>query len=400
MKKIMTARQLSMILFMSIIALKFLIFPALTTKYAGRDAYIVVFIMLILEFLVILATILILKANPDLTFKEILTNAFGVVVTKIVFAILFVYFFCKTLFLIKETHNYFLEVIFDELPWLYFTVPLTVFLCYTMTKSIKTLARSIEIMFWCIIIALIIMTFTPLFKTDILNIFPMFEYGFTPTFNGIVYSVFSFGDYLVMFIFMGKVTLSKGSVKTIIWYMLFCIAFVTMFYIVFVSLFGNSGINHTLAVSDISVRGTYPYTQEKLDWITILIWTIVLIFQIGVYSIITKECLLEVYKPKYEMIMIYAIAISWFFLSLALYLNLELVVKIATSTPLVIAIWSVNIIVLLLFFLGYIIYLVKNKKSSTNKVINNKSKNKLKDSDNQNRNKGKLNTTKNKNATT
>lgn len=355
MKKILTSRQLSMLLFISVVSLKLLVFPALTTKYAGRDSYISIFFYLLVEFAIVLCILLFMRRYPSLTLKEAISKSMGDIVSKIVYTILFVYFLSKTLFIIKETHNYFLEVIFDSLPWFYFTMPLTAFLCFVMSKSAKSMARTIEILFWFIIVCIGITAIAPTYRIDILNIFPIMEDGVGNVFRGMFYSTFSFGDFLVLMMFMGRVRFDKGAMKKIVWYGVFCIVFVTIFYVMFVATFDNSGINHILALSDISVRSSYPYTQEKLDWLAILIWTIVLLFQIGMYAILTKNALNEVIHFKSKAIPIGIIAGVLFLLSLLLYFNLEFLVKVVSSVPFLIVVIAIHILIPLILLVCYII---------------------------------------------
>lgn len=374
MKKLLNSRQLSMVLFICVVSLKFLVFPALTTKYAGRDAYISIFFYLIIEFAIVLFVLLFMKGYPNLTFKDAITKSIGEVFAKIVYFILFLYFLFKTLFLIKETHNYFLEVIFDELPWFYFTMPLTAFLCFVMSKSMMSMARTIEILFWFIIISIGLTSIAPAYRIDMLNIFPVLEHGVWPVVNGMFYSTFSFGDFLVLMMLMGRVKFEKDTIKKVLWFGVFCIIFVTTFYIIFIAIFDNSGVNHILALSDISVRSSYPYTQEKLDWLAILIWTITLLYQIGVYAIITKNCLVEVIPFKKKSIPIAIIAGLLFILSFVLYLNLELMIKIVSSVPFLIAILSIHVAIPILLL---ICFLILNGKSDS-KRKSNKSNNYLK----------------------
>jgi spore germination protein KB len=369
MKKILTGRQAGMLLFISIISLKFLVFPALITTYARRDAYISIFASLTIEFAIIIAILLFINRYPNVTFKDVISMCFGKVFAKIIYVILFVYFFCKTLFLIKETHNYFLEVIFDSLPWFFFTMPLTVFICYVMSKSIKSMARSVEIMFWIIIVCVGATTLAPLHRIDILNIFPMLEYGVKPAISGMIYSSFSFGDFIVLLLFMGKINVEKGAVKKIFWYAFGCVIFVTIFYVVFVAIFDNSGVKHISALSDISVRSSYPYTQEKLDWLAVLIWTIILIFQVGVYATLTKDCLNEVICFKFKTVPIAIIAGALFIASLFLYLNLELIIKVISSVPFIASVISIHILLAIILVSVFIILHFKHLKP--NRTINN-----------------------------
>ena len=67
MKKLLTSRQLSMILFISVISLKFLVFPAITTKYSGRSAYVSIFLYLVVELIIIVFVLLFIKKYSNST---------------------------------------------------------------------------------------------------------------------------------------------------------------------------------------------------------------------------------------------------------------------------------------------------------------------------------------------
>lgn len=367
MKKLLTSRQLSMILFISVISLKFLVFPAITTKFAGRSAYVSMFLYLLIELIIIVFVLLFIKKYNNYTFSEILSITFGKAFAKIVFSVLFIYFIFKTLFLIKETHNYFLEVIFDDLPWIYFILPLMLYILYVMTKSIDIMARTIEILFWFLIVSIGLTVLAPSYRIDLFNILPLFENGVTPVINGMIYSSFSFGDFLVLLLLMGKVDFSNKGLKKICFYGIFCLVFVTAFYVVFTAIFDNTGINHILAISDISVRSSYPYTQEKLDWLAILIWSIVLLFQIGVYAIVSKNCFNEIFQFKNKYVSVATISTILFGLSFAFYFNLELLIKIATSVPFVIVVISIYIAMLIILIITAMV--LKFKKVDNNKHL-------------------------------
>jgi hypothetical protein len=228
-----------------------------------------------------------------------------------------------------------------------------------MTKSIKSMARTIELLFWFIIVCIGITAIAPSHRIDILNILPVLENGAMPVFRGMFFSSFSFGDFLVIMMLMGRVDFEKGAFKKIILYGVFCIIFVTIFYIMFVATFDNAGVNHILALSDISVRSSYPYTQEKLDWLAILIWTIVLLFQIGMYSLLAKNAFCEVFDFKSNTLPIAIISITLFLSSLLLYFNLEFLVKVVSSVPFLISIISLHVVLLIILLVVFLLLVRK-----------------------------------------
>ena len=105
MNKLLTSRQVSIILFISVVSLKLLVFPALVTREAGRDAYVSIFLYLIIEFIFVLLVLLFMRRYPHISFREAISTTLGDITSKIVYFVLFVYFLFKTLFLIKETYQ-------------------------------------------------------------------------------------------------------------------------------------------------------------------------------------------------------------------------------------------------------------------------------------------------------
>ena len=92
-------------------------------------------------------------------------------------------------------------------------------------------------------------------------------------------------------------------------------------------------------------------------------WAIVLLFQIGVYSIVTKNCFNEIIKFKNNYVSIYIIAGLFFVLSLLLYFNLELVIKICTSLPFVISVISVHLFIVGILIVSMVVLKINNNNS-------------------------------------
>ena len=110
--KQLTMRQAGMTLSYSMVSIKFLVFPALLARFSGRDSYIVVAICFFLDLFFIGLILFTLYKFPNKTFKDIMTETYGSVITRICFFVIFIYMFIKAVLIIKEAHTYFLDTMF------------------------------------------------------------------------------------------------------------------------------------------------------------------------------------------------------------------------------------------------------------------------------------------------
>ena len=275
-----TNRQLGIILFISTIALKFSVKPSIMCRYSGVDIYLAIIIDMIMELAMFGLVLYFVLKHPDEDFYHYLKNSFGVVVAKIIFVLLFAYFLIKTLLTVQEIYIYFLETLFDNFNTIYFVVPLFLLLGYMLNKDLFVYARSVEILFWFIIIGLIIVMVVPINNMELINYFPILENGFFNLMTGIEKTSFGGGDYLILLVFMKYV--DKDDKKTpLIVNVILAMWVVVSFYFVFVGVFGKTGVNQLLAISDISLHNAYPSSIGRMDWLTIIIWTVTLILQMG-----------------------------------------------------------------------------------------------------------------------
>ena len=57
------------------------------------------------------------------------------------------------------------------------------------------------------------------------------------------------------------------------------LSFVFNFFFIFVGSFGETAVNQTLALGELPLHNPYPATIGRLEWLTIIIWTAILLIQ-------------------------------------------------------------------------------------------------------------------------
>ena len=154
MEKTISTNQAGLIYCIFTIALKLSALPSLMFSYAGNDSYMACMIALIIDMLATIIVISILIKHPDMTFKAILTQTFGKVITTIIHVLLTIYFLAKCVLVLQELHDYFIATLFEELNPVYFLIVLGLIILYSTFRNYRIIGRTIELIFWPTMLAL------------------------------------------------------------------------------------------------------------------------------------------------------------------------------------------------------------------------------------------------------
>lgn len=371
MTKKVSAMQCGLFLCLTTISLKFLVFPSVIARYSFRDVYVPALVGLMLDFIFAIILLYVIKNNPHLTFKELLNRTIGKTATKVIIFLLFVHFFIKGVVIVKEIHNYFNETLFEDVAWLSFIIPLFCLLAYVMLKDFRTLGRTIQFFSVLIFIALIFTIIVPTTEAEFSNLLPIFENGFKGIINAVFHCGFVFGDYLVLLMLMGKVDYNKKTTKTIVGYLLFADVIVFLFFIIFSSIFGNLGLNHSLALSDVLMYTSINTATGTINWINIIVWLIILFLEAAIMFLCATKTLTEVFEFKSKYTPMFLILTMLFGAILYFYLNLIRIVQIVTSTPFAIYVITLQVLIPIICLISAFKLKGKNKIKLVN-VYNSK----------------------------
>lgn len=350
--KQLSNHQVGVILSLSIISLKILIFPAVIGRYALNNCYVSVAISLMVDFVFILLLLVVMKKNPDTTFFKILENKFGVVVAKVVGVVLALFFILKSVMSIKELQNYFVQLLFEDVQWFLFVIPLLALLIYIMSKSLRTFGRSVEFFYYVIVVGALLTIVLPINEIRTYNLLPFLPDGLSPILKGSFLTSFQYGDFLVLLICMGKFKYNQKTSKTIIKFTLFTDLILVAFFVVFVAFFGNTVVNQGLAISDIPLYSNMAYNNGRLEWLSIIIWTIVLIMQTGLMLKCASECVGYITNIKNNIIVAFIVSAIDFIILLVLYLNFALAIKIVISTPFAVSVLALQVVIIAMLLIA------------------------------------------------
>lgn len=364
MEKTISTNQASLILVIFTVALKFSVLPALTCDYAGNSAYIVALIGLIIDFLSTLVIILLIRKIPDISFFDLLKNTLSKPFAIIVYSILFIYFLIKLLIAMLELHDYYIVTLFENLNPIFFVVTLMLFLVFMFSTGFRTIGRVIEILFWPLTIGIMFTLLYPMGEVEIVNLLPIFQDGIYPIFNGLFKTSFAYGDFMILFMMMGNIKYSKKATKKMLLYFATMLNFIFNFYLLFVGTFGDTAVNQSLALSELPLHNPYPTTIGRLEWLTIIMWTSILIFQVTLLGLSCSTCLKEIFgfrDKKMPAIVTTSLLTAMY---MPTYLQLQNILVIVTSIPFTSVTNTIEYVCIILLIISFCLHKMTLKRNS------------------------------------
>ena len=372
MEKTASTNQTSLILVIFTVALKLSVLPALTCDYASNNAYIVSLIALAIDFLLTLFIILIIQKVPDKNFFQLIKATLSKPVAIIIYIFLTLYFFIKLLVALLELHDYYIVALFEHLNPIFFIVTLMFLFLYMFNSNFRTIGRMIEILFWPLALGIFFTLIYPISEVEIVNLFPIFQEGAYPIFHGLFRTSFAYGDYMILFVMMGGIKYSKKATKKILLYTSTILGFIFNFYIIFVGTFGDTAVNQSLALSELPLHNPYPTTIGRLEWLTIIMWTAILLIQAALLGLCCTTCIKEMFGLSDKKIPSVVLVILLTVLYLPTYLKLEFVITFVTSVPFSIAAIAIELGCALILLISFVIYRKRNPNEIKPPSKNNK----------------------------
>ncbi len=366
MGKTISTNQTSLILVIFTIALKLSVLPAITCDFSRTSAYMVVLFACVIDFLLTIAIIIIMQKIPDKNFFGLIKETLSKPVAIIVYIFLFGYFFLKLLITLLELHDYYIVTLFEHLNPFFFILALMSLLLYLFKAEFRAIGRMIEICFWPLALGIAFTLVYPIAEVEIVNLFPLFEDGIYPVMNGLLRTSFAYGDFMILFVLMGNISYSKHARKKILLYMSAVLGFIFNFYIIFVGTFGDTAVNQSLALSELPLHNPYPTTIGRLEWLTIIMWSAILLIQVALLGISCTTCFKEIFGFSDRKIPTCVIILILSVLYIPTYLKLDKVVAFSTSISFSIISKCFEILCVIILYVSYFLLMKKKKPFETN----------------------------------
>ena len=359
MKKVVTGRQLIILITLSVLTLKVLFLPNVLASNIGRDGYIFLFFMLFIDFLVFLIFLYLMNKFPDKTFFEIISSFFGTFLARLIMFLLFCFFLIKCWTRFETSFIYLNENLYTTYNWYLFAFPLIVTVVFCVLQGIRAFARLAEFFVPVIVVGFVISLIAGASRADISNALPMLENGLAPVSSLYSYSIW-FGDYIFLVIFLGKIKFdSKFNLKSTLWILL-GIVLISAFYLFFYCTYNYNSVCHSSAISDI--LQVIPSNSDigSFDWVLILVWDIALFLDLTLNTFAALYCFKKAFFNKFPAIITTLILLAILVTSLIFNFNIYITIRVSQNY-----LWIFNVIVqIALPLLIFIVALFKRREKN------------------------------------
>lgn len=273
MKKLVSTRQFVLILILNMITLKVIVLPNLFTQVFGRDSYLYIAFMLLLDFLVLLTFLYLKNKFREMSYYEVLEHLLGKIGAKFIMFCFFAFFLNKACAIFETNYVYLNENLYTIFNWYTFSFAVMLLVIFNFLQGVNAFARTCEILVPIIFLGFIISIVIGSVQADFSNLMPVMEKGLNPE---VFDFSFWFGDPIIFIVFFGNIKLGKRTDVKIITTEVITIFLIIAFFAVFYAKFNNSSVCHTNAISDLTQVSPSMSDVASFDWILILIWDIAL----------------------------------------------------------------------------------------------------------------------------
>ena len=198
-------RQLSIMVFMSFIALKFLALPSLLYVESKNMSMLVALALMLIDGIYVFVLLDLMKKSGEKNIYEFMKSCLGTVITKLVLILLILKYALVAGNISKGLEFFVVENLYTEFNWFVFVLPLMILVGFMVYKGIRNIARVGEMVCWAIVIGLIYIALKALSGIDILSFLPFFKDGFKPLVDSAWIHLSWFGSATFMFMLFGFV---------------------------------------------------------------------------------------------------------------------------------------------------------------------------------------------------
>ena len=286
--------QIGKLLIYIVPATKLLLLPVILTDAAGRDSYLAVGLMYLLDIAVMSLLLFTLRNSGNVTFSEFLKSFTNWV--RIPVLILFALQFLLKAFLpIVEQKLFLQDSFYQKISAFAFYLPVMILILFIAVKSVRVYGRLAELLFVLTIISFGLIFLLALAAFEPSELLPFCYDGFGPVVKGCFQIVSWFGDSLLLVLFFGRISDSKNVFKTILPLMGVCMLLTVLFMVLFTGIFGAVAVRQIFALSKISRYNLILSEVGRFDWFAILVLLGGILFNaavnVGAAVSLLRDCL-------------------------------------------------------------------------------------------------------------
>lgn len=272
--KQVSTRQFVVVQFLVALAVKMFMLPALMLRVVGKDSYIVMLAWIAFEFVDLTFVVLLARRNPDKTMYEILTDAFGKIVSRVIVALFTLFVCAKGLLVLGELKTFFVVTMYADINWVVMLIPLMALLCAFGIRSLRSIGRTAELITPVIVVSTLVLSGLLLGDIEFANLLPVMENGFAPIKKGMLTFPMWFGDVSFLLMFLGNIKINRGFIWKSYLSKLVATALVMLFSVTLFSTYANVStlIDYGNNVSNMTQLSMGAQDNGRFDLMFYCIW--------------------------------------------------------------------------------------------------------------------------------
>lgn len=287
-----SSKQFIVVLFLVTLAIKMFMLPSLVLRIVGKDGYLVIVAYTLFEFLglgLLLATML---RNPDKTLFDILSDATGKVISRVIVVFLIAFAIVKATIIINEIKMFFAVIMYRDINWAILAVPLFAVMIAVAVRPLRTVGRTAELVLPVVAISTFILAALLFGDIRVENLLPVMPDGAGEVADGIKRFCMWFGDTTFLTVFLGRVKVSKKLVAGAFIAKAIASVIVLFFTVVLFASYANvsSLIDYGNNVSNMTQLSLGSQDYGRFDLLFYCVWIFSVFLKLGiVFCLITQS---------------------------------------------------------------------------------------------------------------
>lgn len=288
--------QISLLLLLVITGGKFLSLPSILAKDVGHDSWLVLVVAFFWDLVGLCFLLWGIKLNKNqLSIDNILDKSISKVGSKILLAIFFVMFMCRTLVLLDSCYNTF-AVTFDvNTNWILFMLPIVAVAGFAIFRGFNSVARVSQVLFAIIILSIVAILIYPTTQAKFSYLLPIGEAGAGKIFGTALMRSFWFSDYVFIYFILEDLKPQKHVFAPILTSFAVGVVLTVLLNAVFVALFGDFAQYGNIAMSKIGMFSVSESTDGRWDWITLSVWLMSVIIKVVIFIFCAYKCVEKIF---------------------------------------------------------------------------------------------------------
>ena len=299
-----------------LVAFKVLSLPSLMYQTCKNDGYLAVFVMMVVDAILIWASLKIIKQAKGKNIYEFIKQYTGSVLGKVLVIgltiIPLIHLGIKT----KGLEWFLVKNLYTKFEWFQFAIPIALITCYMIYKGARNIGRVSEFFVWVIVVGAVIIIIKGFGAVDLTFFLPVLSNGLKPIFTAIFDYLAWFGIGGEMLLFCGCIDFKDEKKSRVFFYSAIAIILVQLVMWSFYGAYGVMAATHNFAISDISQISNANMALDELSWLVVTVWAVAQILHVAIYGYLFCRGLQIIFNIKndsFATIILFILLIVWIF---------------------------------------------------------------------------------------